>query len=153
VSIRAQPNSTPALGPTTPPSINTPRAATILRATSTDNYNKTDNQRFTATQHNHLAAINLELQKLSTAGNGLIPLITEDLPSKALIVSTTPATSYSFLSRPFTHIRENEQTGFLLATDDIHDEMKRAILRRIADLIIGYIQQKILPDGGSKHVS
>ena len=127
-----------ALGPTTPFSLNLPPAARVLWATFTDNNNTTTNQRFTVIQPNHLTDISLNLEKLSKTRNGRIPLIIGDFLDNVLSVSTAPAGLYSFLCRLFTRIRTNEQTAFLLATDEMHDTKKTAILRRFADLVIEY---------------
>jgi hypothetical protein len=132
------PNPILALGPTTPCSLNLPPAARVLWATFTDNSNTTTSQRFTVIQPNHLTDISLNLEKLSKTRNGRIPLIIGDFLDNVLSVTTAPAGLYSFLCRLFTRIRTNEQTAFLLATDDMHDAKKTAILRRFADLIIEY---------------
>ena len=132
------PNPILALGPTTPLSLDPPPAARILWATFTDNYSTTDSQRFTVIQPNHLTDLSLSLDKLSKTRNGRIPLIIGDFLDNVLSVSTAPAGLYSFLCRFFTRIRTNEQTAFLLASDDMHDTKKTAILRRFADLIIEY---------------
>jgi hypothetical protein len=127
-----------ALGPTTPLSLEPLPAARILWATFTDNCNLTYGQRLTIVQPNHLTDISLNLEKLSKTRNGHIPLIIGDFLDNVLSVSTAPAGLYSFLCRLFTRIRTNEQTAFLLATDDMHDTKKTAILKRFADLIIEY---------------
>jgi hypothetical protein len=132
------PNPILALGPTTPVSLDPPPYARILWATFTDNYNATNNH-LTVVQPNHLTDLSLNLEKLSKTRNGRhIPLIIGDFLDNVLSVSTAPAGLYSFLCRLFTRIRTNEQTAFLLATDDMHDPKKTAILRRFADLIIEY---------------
>jgi hypothetical protein len=127
-----------ALGPTTPLSLNPSPVSRILWATFTDNYNLTSCQRLTVVPPNHLTDISLNLEKLSKTRNGHIPLIIGDFLDNVLSVSTAPAGLYSFLCRLFTRIRTNEQTAFLLATDDMHDAKKTAILKRFADLIIEY---------------
>ena len=132
------PNPLLALGPTTPLSLEPLPAARILWATFTDNYNPTYGQRLTIVQPNHLTDISLNLEKLSKTRNGHIPLIIGDFLDNVLSVSSAPAGLYSFLCRLFTRIRTNEQTAFLLATDDMHDIKKTAILKRFADLIIEY---------------
>jgi hypothetical protein len=132
------PNPLLALGPTTPPSLQAPPAARILWATFMDNYNATNGQRLTIVQPNHLTDLSLNLEKLSKTRNGRIPLIIGDFLDNVLSVSTAPAGLYSFLCRLFTRIRTNEQTAFLLATDEMHDAKKTAILKRFADLIIEY---------------
>ncbi|HXX72653.1 MAG TPA: hypothetical protein VEI80_03090 [Candidatus Acidoferrales bacterium] len=132
------PNPILALGPTTPLSLNPPPAARILWATFTDNSNTTNGQRFTVIQPNHLTDISLSLEKLSKTRNGRVPLIIGDFLDNVLSVSSSPTGLYSFLCKLFTRIRTNEQTAFLLATDDMHDAKKTAILRRFADLIIEY---------------
>jgi len=132
------PNTLLALGPTTPLSLEPPPAARILWATFTDNYNATNTQRLTIVQPNHLTDLSLSLEKLSKTRNGRIPLIIGDFLDNVLSVSTAPAGLYSFLCKLFTRIRTNEQTAFLLATDDMHDAKKTAILKRFADLIIEY---------------
>ena len=132
------PNPLLALGPTTPLSIQTATGSRILWATFLDNYNSTSGQRLTIVQPNHLTDISLNLEKLSKTRNGRIPLIIGDFLDNILSVSTTPASLYSFLCKLFTRIRTNEQTAFLLATDDMHDMKKIAILKRFADLIIEY---------------
>ena len=132
------PNPLLALGPTTPLSLEPLPAARILWATFTDNYNLTYAQRLTIVQPNHLTDISLNLEKLSKTRNGHVPLIIGDFLDNVLSVSTAPAGLYSFLCKFFTRIRTNEQTAFLLATDDMHDTKKTAILKRFADLIIEY---------------
>ena len=132
------PNPLLALGPTTPLSIETPTGSKILWATFLDNYNSTSSQRLTIVQPNHLTDVSLNLEKLSKTRNGRVPLIIGDFLDNILSVSTTPAALYSFLCRLFTRIRTNNQTAFLLATDDMHDTKKTAILKRFADLIIEY---------------
>jgi hypothetical protein len=132
------PNPLLALGPTTPLSLEPLPAERILWATFTDNYNLTYGQRLTIVQPNHLTDISLNLEKLSKTRNGHVPLIIGDLLDNVLSVSTAPAGLYSFLCKFFTRIRTNEQTAFLLATDDMHDTKKTAILKRFADLIIEY---------------
>jgi hypothetical protein len=132
------PNPILALGPTTPLSLNPPPTSRILWATFTDDSNTTNGQRFIVIQPNHLTDISLNLEKLSKTRNGRIPLIIGDFLDNVLSVSTAPAGLYSFLCRLFTRIRTNEQTAFLIATDDMHDTKKTAILRRFADLIIEY---------------
>jgi len=127
-----------ALGPTTPASLEPPTASRILWATFTDNYNQTNNQRLTIIQPNHLTDLSLNLEKLSKTKNGRIPLIIGDFLDNILSVSTAQAGLYSFLCKLFTRIRTNEQTAFLLATQDMHDTKKTAILKRFADLIIEY---------------
>jgi hypothetical protein len=132
------PNPILALGPTTPLSLEPLPAARILWATFTDNYNLTYGQRLTVVQPNHLTDISLNLEKLSKTRNGHVPLIIGDFLDNVLSVSTVPAGLYSFLCKFFTRIRTNGQTAFLLATDDMHDTKKVAILKRFADLIIEY---------------
>jgi hypothetical protein len=132
------PNPLLALGPTTPLSLEPSPATRILWATFMDNYNATNGQRLTIVQPNHLTDLSLNLEKLSKTRNGRIPLIIGDFLDNVLSVSTAPAGLYSFLCRLFTRIRTNEQTAFLLATDDMHDAKKTAILKRFADLIIEY---------------
>jgi hypothetical protein len=130
------PNPILALGPTTPVSLGPPPASRILWATFTDN--TTNGQRLTVIQPNNLTDISLSLDKLSKTRNGRVPLIIGDFLDNVLAVSTAPAGLYSFLCRLFTRIRTNKQTAFLLATDDMHDPKKTAILRRFADIIIEY---------------
>jgi hypothetical protein len=127
-----------ALGPTTPFSLEPPPAARILWATFMDNYNPTNGQRLMIIQPNHLTDLSLSLEKLSKTKNGRIPLIIGDFLDNVLSVSTAPAGLYSFLCRLFTRIRTNEQTAFLLVTEEMHDTKKTAVLKRFADLIIEY---------------
>ncbi len=127
-----------ALGPTTPLSLQLPPASRILWATFTDNFNSTNGQRLTIVQPNHLTDISLSLERLSKTRNGHVPLIIGDFLDNVLSVSTAPAGLYSFLCRLFTRIRTNEQTAFLLATEDMHDSKQTAILKRFADIIIEY---------------
>jgi hypothetical protein len=127
-----------ALGPTTPLSLQPPPASRILWATFTDNSNPTYGQRITIVQPNHLTDLSLNLERLSKTRNGRVPLIIGDFLDNVLSVSTAPAGLYSFLCRLFTRIRTNEQTAFLLVTDDMHDPRKTAILKRFADVIIEY---------------
>jgi hypothetical protein len=92
----------------------------------------------TIVQPNHLTDLSLNFDKLSKTRNGRVPLIIGDFLDNVLSVSTAPAGLYSFLCRLFTRIRTNEQTAFLLATDDMHDSKKTAMLKRFADVIIEY---------------
>jgi hypothetical protein len=127
-----------ALGPTTPLSLQLPPASRILWATFTDNFNSANNQRMTIVQPNHLTDLSLNLERLSKTRTGRVPIIIGDFLDNVLSVSTAPAGLYSFLCRLFTRIRTNEQTAFLLATEDMHDQKKTAILKRFADVIIEY---------------
>jgi hypothetical protein len=127
-----------ALGPTTPLSLELPPAARILWATFTDNFNSVNSQRLTIVQPNHLTDLSLNLERLSKTRNGRVPLIIGDFLDNVLSVSNAPAGLYSFLCRLFTRIRTNEQTAFLLATEDMHDPKQTAILKRFADVIIEY---------------
>ena len=132
------PNPLLLLGPTTPLSLNPPPAAKILWATFTDNSATPNNQRCTVIQPDQLTDLSLNLEKLSKTRNGHIPLIIGDFLDNVLSVSTAPAGLYLFLCKLFTRIRTNEQTAFLVATDDLHDAKKTAVLKRFADLIIEY---------------
>ena len=127
-----------ALGPTTPLSLQLPPGSRILWATFTDNFNSTNEQRLTIVQPNHLTDLSLNLERLSKTRTGRVPLIIGDILDNVLSVSTAPAGLYSFLCRLFTRIRTNAQTAFLLATEDMHDPKKTAILKRFADVIIEY---------------
>ena len=127
-----------ALGPTTPITLQPPPASRILWATFTDTSNPTIGQRLTIVQPNHLTDLSLNFEKLSKTRYGRVRLIIGDFLDNVLSVSTAPAGLYSFLCRFFTRIRTNEQTAFLLATDDMHDSKKTAMLKRFADLIIEY---------------
>ena len=127
-----------ALGPTPPLSLQLPSASRILWATFADNFNSTNGQRLTIVQPNHLTDLSLNLERLSKTRDGRVPLIIGDFLDNVLPVSTAPASLYSFLCRLFTRIRTNEQTAFLLATEDMHDSKKTAILKRFADVTIEY---------------
>ncbi|MGA2626510.1 MAG: hypothetical protein ABSF63_05535 [Candidatus Bathyarchaeia archaeon] len=127
-----------ALGPTTPRSLQLPPASRIIWATFTDNSNSINSQGFTIVQPNHLTDLSLNLERLSKTRTGRVPIIIGDFLDNVLSVSTAPAGLYSFLCRLFTRIRTNEQTAFLLATEDMHDSKKTAILKRFADVIIEY---------------
>jgi len=127
-----------ALGPTTPLSLQLPPASRILWATFTDNSNSINSQGLTIVQPNHLTDLSLNLERLSKTRTGRVPIIIGDFLDNVLSVSTAPAGLYSFLCRLFTRIRTNEQTAFLLATEDMHDPKKTAILKRFADVIIEY---------------
>jgi len=127
-----------ALGPTTPLSLQLPPASRILWATFTDNFNPANGQRVMIIQPNHLTDLSLNLERLSKTRNGRVPLIIGDFLDNVLSVSTAPSGLYSFLCRLFTRIRTNEQTAFLLATEDMHDPKKTAVLKRFADVIIEY---------------
>jgi hypothetical protein len=63
-------------------------------------------------------------------------LIIGDFLGNLLSVSTAPAGLFSFLCKLFTRIRTNDQAAFLLATEDMHDSKKTAILKRFGGLII-----------------
>ena len=127
-----------ALGPTTPLSLQLPPASKILWATFADNFNPTNGQGLTIVQPNHLTDLSLNFERLSKNRDGRVPLIIGDILDNVLSVSTAPASLYSFLCTLFTRIRTNEQTAFLLATEDMHDLKKIAILKRFADVIIEY---------------
>ena len=127
-----------ALGPTRPLSLNPPPDARILWTTFTDNCKRTIGQSFTIIQPSNLAEIKLNLEKLSKTEDGYIPLIIGDFLDNILSTPTTPANLCSFLSELFNRIKTNEQTAFLLATDDMHETKKKVILRKFADLIIEY---------------
>jgi hypothetical protein len=127
-----------ALGPTTPISLQPPPGSRILWATFTDNSNAMNGPRLTVVQPNQLTDLSLNLQRLSKTRNGRVPLVIGDFLDNVLSVSNDPAGLYSFLCRLFTRIRINQQTAFLLTTDDMHDPRKTAILKRFADAIIEY---------------
>jgi hypothetical protein len=126
-----------ALGPTRL-SLNPPPDARILWTTFADNCNTTTGQSFTIVQPGNLVDIKLNLEKLSKTEDGYIPLIIGDFLDNILSTPTTPANLCSFLSELFNRIKTNEQTAFLLATDDMHETKKKNILRKFADLIIEY---------------
>jgi hypothetical protein len=127
-----------ALGPTTPLSLRPPQGTRILWATFTDGANLLNGPRLTVVPPNHLTDLSLNLEKLSKTRTGRIPLLLGDFLDNVLSVSTAPAGLYAFLCKLFTRIRTNEQTGFFLATEDMHDSKKIAILKRFADAVIEY---------------
>jgi len=127
-----------ALGPTTPLSLRPPQGSRILWATFVDGANLLNGPRLTIVPPNHLTDLSLNLDKLSMTKTGRIPLIIGDFLDNVLLVSTAPAGLYSFLCKLFTRIRTNCQTAFFLATEDMHDSKKTAILKRFADVVIEY---------------
>ena len=127
-----------ALGPTRPLSLNPSPDARILWTTFADNCNTTTDQSFTIIQPGNLVEIKLNLEKLSKTEDGYIPLIIGDFLDNILSTPTIPTNLCSFLSELFNRIKTNEQTAFLLATDDMHETKRKTILRKFADLIIEY---------------
>ena len=127
-----------ALGPTTPISLRPPSRSRVLWATFTDGVNLPSGTRFTVVPPTNLTDVSLSLDRLSRTRFGRIPLIIGDFLDNVLSVSTAPSGLYSFLCKLFTRIRTNGQTAFLLATEDMHDPKKTAILKRFADVIIEY---------------
>ena len=127
-----------ALGPTTPLSLQPPSGSRILWATFTDGQNLLNGPRLTIVPPNHLTDLSLNLEKLSKTRTGRIPLIVGDFLDNVLSVSSAPAGLYSFLCKLFTRIRTNGQTAFFVATEDMHDSKKTAILKRFADVVIEY---------------
>jgi len=127
-----------ALGPTTPISLRPPARSRVLWATFTDGGNLPNGTRLTIVPPTDLTDISLSLDRLSKTRTGRIPLIVGDFLDNVLSVSTVPSGLYSFLCKLFTRIRTNGQTAFLLATEDMHDSKKTAILKRFADVIIEY---------------
>ena len=127
-----------ALGPTTPLSLRPPSGSRILWATFTDGQNLLNGPRLTIVPPNQLTDLSLSLEKLSKTRTGRIPLIMGDFLDNVLSVSSAPAELYSFLCKLFTRIRTNGQTAFFVATEDLHDSKKTAILKRFADVVIEY---------------
>lgn len=127
-----------ALGPTTPISLQPTVGTRILWATFTDGRNLLDGPRLTLVPPTQLTDISLTLEKLSRTRTGRIPLIVGDFLDNILSVSSDQGGLYSFLSKLFTRIRMNGQTAFFLATEDMHDSRKMAVLRRFADVVIEY---------------
>jgi hypothetical protein len=127
-----------ALGPTTPLSLQPPSESRILWVTFTDGQNLLNGPRVTIVPPTHLTDLSLNLEKLSKTTTTRIPLILGDFLDNVLSVSSSPAGLYSFLCKLFTRIRTNGQTAFLLATEDMHDSKKIAILKRFADVVIEY---------------
>jgi len=127
-----------ALGPTTPLSIQPPPGSRILWVTFTDGQNLLNGPRATIIPPTHLTDLSLTLEKLSKTRTSRIPLIVGDFLDNVLSVSSSSTGLYSFLCKLFTRIRTNNQTAFLLATEDMHDSKKTAILRRFADVVIEY---------------
>jgi hypothetical protein len=127
-----------ALGPTTPISLQPPSGTKILWVTFTDGQNLLNGPRVTIVPPTHLTDLSLNLEKLSKTRTSRIPLIVGDFLDNVLSVSSSSAGLYSFLCKLFTRIRTNGQTAFLLATEDMHDSKKTAILKRFADVVIEY---------------
>ena len=127
-----------ALGPTAPLTLEPPSSSRILWATFTDGQNLLNGPRLTVVPPTHLTDLSLTLEKLSKTRTGRIPLIIGDFLDNVLSVSYAPAGLYSFLCKLFTRIRTNGQTAFFLATEDMHDSKKTAILKRFADVVIEY---------------
>jgi len=110
----------------------------ILWATFTHDQSLFNAPRLTIVLPNHLTDLSLNLEKISKKITGRIPLIVGDFLDNLLSVSSAPAGLYSFLCKLFTGIGTNGQTGFFLATEDMHDSKKTAILKRFADVVIEY---------------
>ena len=127
-----------ALGPTAPLSLQPPLGTKILWATFVDGQNLLNGPRLTIVPPTQLTDLSLNLEKLSKTKTGHIPLIIGDFLDNVLSVSSDPAGLYSFLCKLFTRIRTNGQTAFLIATEDMHDQKKTAILKRFADVVIEY---------------
>ncbi len=127
-----------ALGPTSPISLRPPPGSRILWATFVDGANLLNSPRLTIVPPNHLTDLSLNLDKLTKAKPGRSPLIIGDFLDNVLLVSTSPAGLHSFLCKLFTRIRTNGQTAFLLATENMHDSKKTAVLKRFADVVIEY---------------
>jgi len=127
-----------ALGPTTPLSLRPPLGSRILWATFTDGQNHANGPRLTIVPPTQLTDLSLSLEKLSKTRTGRIPLIVGDFLDNVLSVSSAPTELYSFLCKLFTRIRTNGQTAFFVATDEMHDSKKTAILKRFADVVIEY---------------
>lgn len=127
-----------ALGPTTPETLQAPNGSRILWATFTDGANLASPSHLTIVPPNDLTDLSLSIEKLSKTRAGRIPLLLGDFLDNVLSVSTSPAGLYAFLCKLFTRIRTNHQTAFFLATEDMHDPKKLAILKRFADVVIEY---------------
>ncbi len=127
-----------ALGPTAPISLRPPVGTRILWATFTDGGNLLTAPRLTIVPPTQLTDLSLTLEKLSKTRYGRIPLIVGDFLDNVLSVSSDQAGLYAFLCKLFTRIRTNNETAFFLATEDMHDQRKIAILRRFADVVIEY---------------
>ena len=127
-----------ALGPTTPLSLQPPPGSRILWVTFTDGQNLLNGPRVTIVPPTHLTDLSLTLEKLSKTRTSRIPLIVGDFLDNVLSVSSSSAGLYSFLCKLFTRIRTNGQTAFLLATEEMHESKKTAILKRFADVVIEY---------------
>lgn len=130
-----------ALGPTTPEILQPPLGSRILWATFTDAVNLPNGPRLTVVPPNDLTDLSLNIEKMSKTRSGRIPLLVGDFLDNVLSVSTAPAALYAFLCKLFTRIRTNNQTGFFLATEEMHDPKKTAILKRFADVVIEYQNQ------------
>lgn len=130
------------LGPTTPQTLQPPHGSRILWATFTDGSTLPEGSRLTIVPPNQLTDISLNLEKLSKTRSGRVPFLVGDFLDNVLSVSTAPAGLYQFLCRLFTRIRTNHQTAFFIATEDMHDPKKTAILKRFADVVIEYKSQR-----------
>ena len=131
-----------ALGPTTPETIQPPHGSRVIWATFTDGVNLQNRTNLTIVPPNDLTDLSLNIEKLSKTRSGRIPLLLGDFLDNVLSVSTAPAGLYAFLCKLFTRIRTNNQTAFFLATEDMHDQKKTAILKRFADVVIEYHSQR-----------
>lgn len=131
-----------ALGPTTPETLQPPHGSRILWATFTDLANVPSSSHLTIVPPNDLTDLSLNIEKLSKTRSGRIPLLLGDFLDNVLSVSTAPAGLYAFLCKLFTRIRTNHQTAFFLATEDMHDPKKLAILKRFADVVIEYRSER-----------
>jgi hypothetical protein len=127
-----------ALGPTTPQTLEPPQGSRILWATFTDSSKSPNGSRLTIIPPDQLTDISLGFDRLSKTRTGRVPLLIGDFLDNVLSVSTAPAGLYAFLCRLFTRIRANNQTAFFLATEDMHDLKKTAVLKRFADVVIEY---------------
>jgi hypothetical protein len=137
-----------ALGPTTPQTLEPPQGSRILWTTFTDSSKSPNGSRLTIIPPDQLTDISLNFEKLSKTRAGRVPLVIGDFLDNVLSVSTAPAGLYAFLCRLFTRIRTNNQTAFFLATEDMHDLKKTAVLKRFADVVIEY--QSLREDGSQR---
>jgi len=138
-----------ALGPTTPISLKTPSGSRILWATFNDGTNGPSGPRLTVVPPHNLTDLSLNIERLSKTRSGRIQLLIGDFLDNVLSVSTAPAGLYAFICKLFTRIRTHRQTAFFIATEDMHDPKKTAILKRFADVVIEY---RSIPDNGSRRL-
>ncbi len=129
-----------ALGPTSPVSLDLPPRTKILWATFLDEREVRNKKNLRVVAPNHLVDLSVSLDELCRKDGSSIRLIVGDFLDNVLSASTASLAEdvFIFLCKLFARIRENGQTAFFLASEDMHDAKKIATLKRFADVVIEY---------------